>query len=448
MFRLLVSLIFAALSSFDHTYAQPESFPNKITIVFPYFEPVNPSIVTTGNWNFTPMTKLSANTYSFEAGQLNTGVPFMFYARYTLPPFNSGQPYYISTREAGLRRILYAKVYVNDVLLNNSYVQSDGNVHYKISSNGSIMPVDDVGQSIVNDRIPPEVHWPFYKIHYPNNPSHSNSNINQVIAWAAVITDNNYDMPVKVEIDYLRLYARTTLGDILLTADEYTTGFNQSSDGGLYWRYPFFPPGFDQHKPMPAIVENGALVFYPHQHRDTVWHFWNSQWPRPATSPQHTSFFAEISYRITGKAAIQIGIDFYGGSGDSTYRILESGVSDWGLETYNNEWKTLTFDTKPAVTSLEEESGNIIDKKFEMLQNYPNPFNPNTTVEVNLPESGKFSLMIYTVDGEQVSQIFDGYYEEGRHKFSVDGKSLGSGVYFITGIFRDERRTQKLLLLK
>lgn len=448
MNRLLVSLTFAALSIFNLTYAQPESFPNRITIVFPYFEPVNPEIVTTGNWNFTPMTKLSSNTYLLEARQLNAGEPFMFYARYTMPPFNSGQPYYISTKEAGLNRILYAKVYVNDVLLSNTFVRADGNIHYKISSNGSVLPIEETGQSVVNDRIPPEVHWPYYKIHHPNNPSHSNPNINQVVAWAAVITDNNFDMPVKVEIDYLRLYARTVSGDILLTTDEYTSGFNQTSDGGLYWRYPFFPPGFDEHKPMPANTENGFLVFYPHQHRDTIWHFWNSQWPRAATSPQHTSYYTEIKYRITGKAVIQIGMDFYGGSGNSTYWILEAGVSDWAFETYNNEWKTLTFDTKPALTSSEEEGGNVIHKKFEMLQNYPNPFNPETTVEVYLPENGNFSLMIYTVEGERVVQIFDGYSERGRRLFRVDGRSLGSGVYFVTGIFRNEKRTQKLLLLK
>ncbi|QOJ30003.1 MAG: T9SS type A sorting domain-containing protein [Ignavibacteriales bacterium] len=448
MYHLLVLLIFAALSIFDHTLAQPEAFSNRITIVFPYFEPVNPAIVTSGNWDFTPMTKLSSNTYSFEAQQLNVGEPFMFYARYTLPPFNSGQPYYVSTKEAGLSRIIYAKVYVNDVLLSNSFVQSDGNIHYKFSSNGSIMPVDDTGQSIVNDRIPPEVHWPFYKIHYPNNPSHSNPDINQVVAWATVITDNNYDMPVKVEIDYLRLYARTASGDILLTTDEYISGFNQTSDGGLYWRYPFFPPEFDQHTPMPAINENEALVFYPNQHRDTVWHFWNSQWPRAVTSPQHTSYFAQISYRITGKAAIQIGIDFYGGSEGNTYRVLEAGVSDWGFETYTNAWKTITFDTKPAVTSLEGNDIKINDKKFEMLQSFPNPFNPRTTIELRLPQSGKLVVIIYNLKGERVAELFNSEVKGDNVILKFSGKSFASGVYFVRATFGESVITQRLLLMK
>lgn len=448
MYRLLVSFTLFFFLIQQAGFAQQNSYPNKITIVFPYFEPVNPIFEGTDHWTPAPMTKLSGNTYLFDAGNHPVNTPFLFYVKYTLPPFNSGQSYYVSTKQAGLNRILYAKVYVNDVLLNNAYVHSDGNIHYKFSSNGSVVQVDDSGQKLINDRIPPEVHWPIYTIHHPNNPSHTNSNINQVIAWAQVLTDNNFDMPVKVEIDYLRLYARTSSGDILLTSDEYNSSFNQVNDGGLYWRYPFFPPGFDEHEPMPAVTENGVLVFYPHQHRDTVWHFWNSQWPRPATNPEHTSYYTEIKYRITGKAAIQIGIDFYGGSGNNTYRILEAGGSDWGFETYNGEWNVLTFDTRPAVTSADEPSETMVPQEFKLLQNYPNPFNPETTIEVYFPGSGNFSLIIYTTEGERVEKLYEGPANPGSRKFTFNGKSLASGAYFVEAIFNNKTITQKLLLIR
>jgi hypothetical protein len=87
-------------------------------------------------------------------------------------------------------------------------------------------------------------------------------------------------------------------------------------------------------------------------------------------------------------------------------------------------------------------------KEFELYQNYPNPFNPSTTIQFYMPEAGKVSLKVFNLLGEEITTLLDDYKDAGNHKFSFDGRSLGSGIYFYKLDFNQYSSVKKMIILK
>ena len=72
--------------------------------------------------------------------------------------------------------------------------------------------------------------------------------------------------------------------------------------------------------------------------------------------------------------------------------------------------------------------------KVSLQPNYPNPFNDETTFKFNLSQSGKVSLKVYNLLGQEVCALFEGYKPAGEHSVKWDGRSdqglpLASGLY-------------------
>lgn len=92
------------------------------------------------------------------------------------------------------------------------------------------------------------------------------------------------------------------------------------------------------------------------------------------------------------------------------------------------------------------------------VSNYPNPFNPETAIEYSLPASGKITIRIFDILGQEVTVLFAGNQDSGTHVIYWNGKNsnnnnAGSGTYFAKVEYENqklERRieTLKLLLLK
>jgi len=89
--------------------------------------------------------------------------------------------------------------------------------------------------------------------------------------------------------------------------------------------------------------------------------------------------------------------------------------------------------------------------------NYPNPFNARTTLHYQLPQAGMVSLTIYTITGQKVRTLINGYQSAGDHRLIWDGKNESaqdapSGIY----IYKIEARTpqrfhsiaRKIILIK
>ena len=88
-----------------------------------------------------------------------------------------------------------------------------------------------------------------------------------------------------------------------------------------------------------------------------------------------------------------------------------------------------------------------IPANFALNQNYPNPFNPTTTISFNLPVASEYTLTVYNVTGQVVTQ-FAGEAEAGVVSIEWDASANASGIYFYKLNAGDFSATKKMVLLK
>jgi len=98
---------------------------------------------------------------------------------------------------------------------------------------------------------------------------------------------------------------------------------------------------------------------------------------------------------------------------------------------------------------------DVVPSLCRLYQNYPNPFNPSTTIEFELPYSGKVILKVLNLLGQEVKTLVARELQAGRHQVRFDGNGLSSGVYFYRWIYLPDRQnsrqvasTKKMLLLR
>jgi len=86
---------------------------------------------------------------------------------------------------------------------------------------------------------------------------------------------------------------------------------------------------------------------------------------------------------------------------------------------------------------------------FALNQNYPNPFNPKTHISFALPTASDYTLTIYNVTGQKVTE-FAGTAEAGEVDLEVDASSYSSGVYFYKLVANNGKftSTKKMILVK
>ena len=89
-----------------------------------------------------------------------------------------------------------------------------------------------------------------------------------------------------------------------------------------------------------------------------------------------------------------------------------------------------------------------VPASFKLSQNYPNPFNPSSNIEFELPKESLTSLIVYDVDGREVSVLINENLKAGSYKVNFDGSNLSNGVYFYKLISNEFSETRKMVLLK
>ncbi|MFZ5434175.1 MAG: T9SS type A sorting domain-containing protein [Calditrichota bacterium] len=91
---------------------------------------------------------------------------------------------------------------------------------------------------------------------------------------------------------------------------------------------------------------------------------------------------------------------------------------------------------------------NVLPTQFALYQNYPNPFNPQTTIVFDVPYTSEVSLRVFNTAGQQITVLYDGWVNAGRHIVQFNGQALPSGVFF--GQLQSGEYTAqiKMLLLK
>jgi hypothetical protein len=187
----------------------------------------------------------------------------------------------------------------------------------------------------IDSRVPTEVHHRYrYK-----NASFPTPGDFDVAGWMNAVTGDTHSENCKIEVDYVRLYGSTGNNLILIAENEYAQ-FSVNDDGGLYYRYPYFPYGYDQHDPMTGKTDGNILTFYPSQKPEKVWHWWTPHF-QASNGFQFESYRMVCRLRIQGNVVVQAGIDFK----DYQNNTHELGCSDWYFEN-NGNWQEVVFDTQ------------------------------------------------------------------------------------------------------
>ena len=79
---------------------------------------------------------------------------------------------------------------------------------------------------------------------------------------------------------------------------------------------------------------------------------------------------------------------------------------------------------------------------------YPNPFNSETILSYTLPTASAIRLEVFTLNGQRVAILHEGFQVAGYHTISIDASDLASGVYLYRLTTPEGRFAQKFTLLR
>lgn len=118
----------------------------------------------------------------------------------------------------------------------------------------------------------------------------------------------------------------------------------------------------------------------------------------------------------------------------------------------NGEWIMRTVVATP--TGIEEIGPDgVTPARFELIGNYPNPFNPSTEIRFLAPKADRVTVEVYNIAGQLVKSVFAGQVAPGIQRVTWDGKDMqgkevGSGVYFYKLSSTEQIDTGKMVLIR
>ena len=122
----------------------------------------------------------------------------------------------------------------------------------------------------------------------------------------------------------------------------------------------------------------------------------------------------------------------WGGTSPAVTEVQPNGTkvfeASYPLGVYS--YRAYKFDWNGPPVFVNNQSGTI-PRAYTLNQNYPNPFNPTTVIGFELPRAGTINLKIYDITGREAASVIDNVHlGAGTYKYSFDGSTLSSGVYF------------------
>lgn len=97
---------------------------------------------------------------------------------------------------------------------------------------------------------------------------------------------------------------------------------------------------------------------------------------------------------------------------------------------------------------VDPEVEEVLPDAIELDQNYPNPFNPGTRIPFRVNVATDMKLEVYTVLGQKVATLVDGFKDVGYYTVDFAGVGLNSGVYVYQISTPSFLITRNMLLVK
>ena len=85
---------------------------------------------------------------------------------------------------------------------------------------------------------------------------------------------------------------------------------------------------------------------------------------------------------------------------------------------------------------------------YSLNQNYPNPFNPSTIISFSIPYSGNVKLNVFSILGENITTLINGFLPPGFYKAEFKNTNLSSGIYFYALQVNNFWQVKKMILEK
>jgi cytochrome c peroxidase len=117
---------------------------------------------------------------------------------------------------------------------------------------------------------------------------------------------------------------------------------------------------------------------------------------------------------------------------DAIVAFLKTLSDGYGLHKGGIESDNATLSGNPAALRIEG----------------PNPFNPSTILGYYIPVDANVQLDVYSITGERLTTLQQGYMSAGEHQVEFNGNNLASGIYIAVLNTGKEFITAKLMLLK
>jgi len=122
-------------------------------------------------------------------------------------------------------------------------------------------------------------------------------------------------------------------------------------------------------------------------------------------------------------------------------------IGGYSSDPHNPTASVLSYNVSP-ITGIDPTGG--LPEEFVLAIAYPNPFNGAVTIQVELPQSGKFELDIFDITGRKVRSLAQGNTTVGEQQYQWDtlsdsGESVSSGIFFAVYRFNGQQNVLKLI---
>ena len=119
------------------------------------------------------------------------------------------------------------------------------------------------------------------------------------------------------------------------------------------------------------------------------------------------------------------------------FKVKNSSELNWETSLHVSKFVLNETNLTKSVKDVQVNAMTLkgVPTSYSIFQNYPNPFNPTTTIQYQLPATGRVDIRVYDMLGREVTMLLDepqnaGYYSLQWNGKNAYGQSVASGVYF------------------